>query len=70
MVIWKRGLLFVCHRISYWAFNDSQKRTLEQSGIFLKQNPAEAHLTIDELCEIDASNTCNSAAFMSQISTV
>ncbi len=37
-------------RFSYWAFNMIQrKRILQQSGIFLKQNPGEAHLTIDEL---------------------
>ena len=29
-----------------------RKRILQQSGIFLKQNPGEAHLTIDELREI------------------
>ncbi len=37
-------------RFSYWAFNMIQrKRIVQQSGIFLKQNPGEAHLTIDEL---------------------
>ncbi len=37
-------------RFSYWAFKMIQrKRILQQSGIFLKQNPGEAHLTIDEL---------------------
>ena len=37
-------------RFSYWAFNMIQrKRILQQSGIFLKQNPGEAHLTINEL---------------------
>ena len=41
---------FASHpRFSYWAFNMIQRmRTLQQSGIFLKQNPSEAHLTIDE----------------------
>ena len=33
-----------------------RKRNLQQSGIFLKQNPGEAHLTIDELREMAASN--------------
>ena len=49
------------------AFNMIQrKRILEQSGIFLKQNPGEAHLTIDELREIAASNNAN--VFMSKVS--
>jgi hypothetical protein len=43
-----------------------RKRILQQSGIFLKQNPGEAHLTIDELCEMAGSS--NSAAFMSKVS--
>ncbi len=35
---------------AYWAFKMIQrKRILQQSGIFLKQNPGIAHLTIDEL---------------------
>jgi len=41
-----------------------RKRTLEQTGIFLKQNPSEAHLTIDELCEMASCN--NSMSFMSR----
>ena len=54
-------------RFSYWAFNMIQrKQILQQSGIFLKQNPGEAHLTIDELREMAASNTAN--VFMSQVS--
>lgn len=54
-------------RFSYWALNMTQrKRTLQQTGIFLKQNPGEAHLTIDELREMDASD--NSTAFMSKVS--
>ena len=59
---------FASHpRFSYWAFNMIQrKRTLQQSGIFLKQNPGEAHLTIDELREMAMSN--NSTAFMSKVS--
>ena len=54
-------------RFSYWTFNMIQrKRILEQSGIFLKQNPGEAHLTIDELREMAASNNAN--VFMSKVS--
>ena len=54
-------------RFSYWAFNMIQrKRILQQSGIFLKQNPGEAHLTIDELREMAASNNAN--LFMSKVS--
>ena len=54
-------------RFSYWAFNMIQrKRILQQSGIFLKQNPGEAHLTIDELREMAASNNTN--VFMSKVS--
>ena len=43
-----------------------RKRILQQSGIFLKQNPGEGHLTIDELREMAVSN--NSAVFMSKVS--
>ena len=43
-----------------------RKRTLEQTGIFLKQNPSEAHLTIDELREMASSN--NFVLFMSKMS--
>lgn len=44
-------------RFSYWTFDMLQrKRTLQESGIFLKQNPGEAHLTIDELKEMAANN--------------
>ncbi|CAB3989798.1 Hypothetical predicted protein [Paramuricea clavata] len=47
-------------RFSHWAFNMIQrKQILQHSGIFLKQNPGEAHLTIDKLCEMAASNTAN-----------
>ena len=54
-------------RFSYWAFNMIQrKRILQQSGIFLKQNPGEAHLTIDELREMAVSNNAN--VFMSKVS--
>ena len=59
---------FASHpRFSYWAFNMIQrKRILQQSGIFLKQNPGEAHLSIDELREMAASNNAN--VFMSKVS--
>ena len=59
---------FASHpRFAYWALNMIQrKRVLQQGGIFLKQNPGEAHLTIDELQQMATSN--NSAAFMSKLS--
>lgn len=41
-------------------------RILQQSGIFLKQNPGEANLSIDELREMAASN--DTLAFMSKVS--
>ena len=54
-------------RFSYWAFNMIQrKRILEQNGIFLKQNPSESHLSIEELRDMATNN--NSAAFMSKVS--
>ena len=54
-------------RFSYWAYNMiHRKRILQLSGIFLKQNPGEAHLTIDELREMAWSS--NSALFMSKVS--
>lgn len=34
-----------------------RKRILRQSGIFLKQNPGETHLTMEKLCDIAASNS-------------
>lgn len=42
---------FTSHpRFSYWAFNMLlRKRTLQQTGMFLKQNPGETHLTVDDL---------------------
>ena len=42
---------FASHpRFSYWALDIIQRnRLLQQSAIFLKQNPEESHLTIDEL---------------------
>ena len=47
-------------RFSYWALNMIQrKRILQQSGIFLIQNPSEAHLTLDELRQMATSNDSN-----------
>jgi len=43
-----------------------RKRILQQSGIFLKHNPGEAHLTTEELHKMATSN--NTSAFMSKIS--
>ena len=43
-----------------------RKRSLQQSGIFLRQNPGEAHLTIHELREMAGNN--NSGLFMSKVS--
>ena len=59
---------FASHpRFAYWALNMIQrKRALQQSGIFLKQNPSEAHLTIDELREMATNDSAN--VFMSKIS--
>jgi hypothetical protein len=59
---------FASHpRFAFWAFDMiPRKRTLQQSGIFLKQNPGEAHLTVDELRQMATSN--NSSAFFSKIS--
>ena len=59
---------FATHpRFAYWAFNMLlRKRTLEQTGIFLKQNPGEAHLTIDELRDMAENNSAT--VFMSKIS--
>ena len=41
------------------------KRILQQSGIFLKQNPGEAHLTIDELRKMASRNSAH--VFMSEV---
>ena len=43
-----------------------RKRILQQSGIFLRQNPGEAHLTVDELRQMATSN--NSNTLISKIS--
>ena len=43
-----------------------RKRALQQNAIFLKQNPDESHLTIDELREMACSD--KSSSFMSKLS--
>ena len=42
---------FASHpRFAYWALHMIQRKgILQQTGIFLKQNPGEAHLTVEEL---------------------
>ena len=52
---------------AYWALNMIQrKRILQQTGIFLKQNPGEAHLTVEELQQLAADNNAN--VFVSKLS--
>lgn len=54
-------------RISYWALNMIQRaQILQQSGIFLKENPGEQHLTIDELRDMVVNNSSN--VFMAKLS--
>ena len=50
---------FASHpRFAYWAFNMIQRhRLLGQGSIFLKQNPGEAKLTVDQLQQMLKSNT-------------
>ena len=43
-----------------------RKRILQQTGIFLKQNPSEAHLSLNELREMAATNNTN--VFLSKVS--
>ena len=59
---------FASHpRFAYWALNMIQrKRILQQTGIFLKQNPGEAHLTVEELKQMAADNDTN--VFVSKLS--
>ena len=58
---------FASHpRFSYWALNMIQgKRTLQQTTIFMKQNPSEAHLTIEDLRNMVMND---SSSFMSKLS--
>ena len=46
---------FASHlRFAYWAFNKIERtRILQQTGIFLKQNPEEAHLTTEDRASTD-----------------
>ena len=54
-------------RFSYWALNMIQrKRTLQQSSVFIKQNPGDAHLTIEQLHEMRSNN--DSTNFMTKLS--
>ena len=54
-------------RFSYWALNMIQRqRTLQPSSVFLKQNPGESHLTIEQLQEMASANSCTS--FMTKLS--
>ena len=59
---------FASHpRFANWALNMIQrKRILQQTGIFLKQNPGEAHLTVEELKQMAADNDTN--VFVSKLS--
>lgn len=59
---------FASHpRFAYWALNMIQrKRILQQTGIFLKQNPGEAHLTTEELQQMVANHSAD--IFLSKIS--
>ena len=48
-------------RFSYWALNMIQcKQILQQTGFFLKQNPGEQQLTMEELREMVNNNNTNS----------
>lgn len=59
---------FALHpRFACWAFNMiERKRILQQTGIFLKQNPGEVHLTTEELQQMITNNS--SHVFLSKIS--
>ena len=60
---------FASHpRFAYWALNMIQgKQILQQTGIFLKQSPREAHLTTEELLQQMVANH-SSDTFLSKIS--
>ena len=53
---------FAAHpRFAYWAYNILyRRRILGQGSYFLKQNPSEANLTLDDLKEMLLSNSYNS----------
>lgn len=59
---------FATHpRFAYWAFNMTQRNCiLQQTGIFLKQNPGEAHLTTEEITQMASTN--NIGTFTSKVS--
>lgn len=47
-------------RFSYWALNMLQRsQILQQTGIFLKQNPGEQHLTLEQLRDMITNNSSN-----------
>ena len=50
---------FAAHpRFAYWAFNMLQRhRLLSQGSIFLKQNPGESHMSVEELKAMLNSNS-------------
>ena len=52
---------------SYWALNMIQrKRTLQQRSVFIKQNPGDAHVTIEQLHQMGSSNALTN--FMTKLS--
>lgn len=54
-------------RFANWALNMIQrKQILQQTGVFLKQNPGEAHLATEELQQMVANHS--SDIFLSKIS--
>ena len=59
---------FASHpRFSYWALNMIQrKRTMQQTAVFFKQNPGEAHFTLEELRNM--ANEKKSQLFMAKVS--
>ena len=51
---------------SYWALNMVQRKsTLQQSSVFIKQNPGDAHVTIEQLREMGSHHA--STNFMTKI---
>lgn len=59
---------FATHpRFAYWAFNMTQRKHIPQhTGIFLKQNPGEAHPTTEEIKQMASTN--NIGTFTSKVS--
>ena len=59
---------FATHpRFAYWALNMIERQqVLQQMGIFLEQNPGEAHLTSEQLQEM--ANNSSTDVFLSKIS--